>query len=365
MMKKIWLMVCILIGCSVVVLLLLELPEKKERKQAVFHKPVDLPTEQFIRKHLFHEDGTIRTNFEGRAGSELALSESLGLWMEYLLEKQDHELFEEVYETLVKSFWFDEGLVAWKIENGILADTNALIDDLRIMKALYVEGEKIGRNDYIQTATKIARSLAVYNRNGEHFVDFYDVKHQLANDEITLSYLDMESVRYMVKYDVISERTFQFLETFLHTIKLDNGFYPKSYNVRMKSFEFENPVNLIDQLYTAFHFEKAGVKADEFYEWLKAEFYKNHSLFGRYDRITKNHAVEYESASVYALTILYSLERGDISFAKDVYQRMITMRINDEQSDFYGGYVTSNETHSFDNLLPLLAERIFIHETSD
>jgi hypothetical protein len=144
---------------------------------------------------------------------------------------------------------------------------------------------------------------------------------------------------------------------------LENGFYPKSYNVRTHTFSFENPVNLIDQLYTAFHLEKAGVKTDEFYEWLKAEFYQNGRLNGRYDRNTKKQAVDYESASVYALTILYSLERNDRSFAKDVYERMVAMRVDDKQSNHYGGYVVNGETHSFDNLLPLLAERIFLYET--
>lgn len=363
MMKKIpfiALIALITFGFSGTLLFLLE---KNTDKQTVFHKPKELPTEQFIQNHLLSEDGTIRTNMEGNNGHQLALSESLGLWMEYLVLKQDFERFEEAYDTLLSTFLLPEGLVAWKVENKERAQTNALIDDLRIMKALFAAGKHTNRKDFIKTAASLAQSLANYNRKGSDFVDFYDVRHRYANDEITLSYLDIESFRYMVHNGAISEEWLNDFDAFLHSITLKNGFYPKSYNVRTHTFTFENPVNLIDQLYTAIHFEKAGVKTDAFYEWLKAEFYRNERLYGRYDRIAKTRAVDYESASVYALTILYSLERNDRPFAKDVYERMAAMRVNDKRSNYYGGYVANGETHSFDNLLPLVAERIFLNET--
>lgn len=360
MKKIILIIVFITLGFSCAFLFL---SEKETHEKTLFQQTIEIPTEPFIRKHLLHKDGTIRTNLEGKNGYQLALSESLGLWMEYLVAKQDFEGFEEAYETLLRTFVLPEGIIVWKVENGERAQTNALIDDLRIMKALFAAGKHENRKDFIQTAISIAESLAKYNRKGEYFVDFYDVKHQYANEEITLSYLDRESFRYMVQYGAIDEEMLKNLDEFLNTITLENGFYPKSYNVRTHTFSFENPVNLIDQLYTAFHLEKAGVKTDEFYEWLKAEFYQNGRLNGRYDRNTKKQAVDYESASVYALTILYSLERNDRSFAKDVYERMVAMRVDDKQSNHYGGYVVNGETHSFDNLLPLLAERIFLYET--
>lgn len=336
---------------------------KEELNEAITNKNIDLPTERFIIKHLLHEDGTIRTNVEPQDGSDLALSESLGLWMEYLVEKEDSLRFKDAYGTLMDKFLLKEGLVAWKIEDGVAADTNALIDDIRIMKALFQEGERTGRKDYIETATKIAKSVVAFNRHGENFVDFYDVNHRYANDEITLSYLDIEGIRYLSKYELIPEESIKTLETFMKDIPLKNGFFPKSYHIVHDTFQFDETINLIDQVYTAIHLERSGAATDEFYDWLTEEFYKEHLLYGRYDREAKKRSVDYESASVYALTILYSLEKNDHEFAKDVYERMLTMQVRDKEAQYYGGYVTSeNVTHSFDNLFPLLAERKLLDE---
>ncbi len=335
--------------------------ENKDDKKLMDTKNIVLPTEQFIVHHLLHEDGTIRTNVDKHEGDDLALSESLGLWMEYLVMKKDSERFQEAYETLLDMFLLKEALVAWQVEDGVVADTNALIDDIRIIKALGQEGERTGSENYIETATKMTKSILKYNRQGDQFVDFYDVVHRYANEELTLSYIDIEAFDYLYKLDLLSQKLWENIHVFLGNIPLKNGFLPKSYHTVNSTFQYEQTVNLIDQVYTAIHVERSGAQTDDFYQWLKDEFYKNHFLYGRYDLDTKKRAVDYESASVYALTIIYSLERNDETFAKDVYTQMKTMQVQDDESLFYGGYVTSsNSTHSFDNLFPLLAERILI-----
>ena len=68
--------------------------------------------------------------------------------------------------------------------------------------------------------------------------------------------------------------------------------------------------------------------------------------------------VNYESPVAYGLTILYVLQTGDTKFAKELYDHMATFRNDNVFSRYYGGYVTgeNNNTHIFDNVLPLLAE---------
>src|SRR5690625_4184369 len=58
-----------------------------------------LPTEQFIINHLMTEDGMIRTNFAAQKDGELFLSESNGLWLQYLTLTGDTKTFTEAYET--------------------------------------------------------------------------------------------------------------------------------------------------------------------------------------------------------------------------------------------------------------------------
>lgn len=361
MRKSIYFFIFFIVVASLVLFVQIGKPKEYiDDKKLMENKSSILPTEQFIVRHLLHEDGTIRTNLDKQEGDNLALSESLGLWMEYLVMKKDNDRFHEAYETLLDTFLLKEGLVAWRVEDGVVADTNALIDDIRIIKALGEVGERTGCEDYIETAKKMAKSTLKYNRQDTQFVDFYDVVHRYANEELTLSYIDIEAFDYMYRHELLSQELWEDIYVFLKSVPLKNGFFPKSYHTVNSTFKYEQTVNLIDQVYTAIHIERSGAHTDDFNDWLKDEFYKEHLLYGRYDLDTKKRAVDYESASVYALTIIYSLERNDKTFAEDVYSQMLTMQEQDEDSPFYGGYVTSNSTHSFDNLFPLLAERILM-----
>ena len=70
-----------------------------------------LATEQFIEKWLVNENGTLATYMkdsdsedEDLVKGREALSESLGLWMEYTLQKEDKVLFEEAYQQLNRYF---------------------------------------------------------------------------------------------------------------------------------------------------------------------------------------------------------------------------------------------------------------------
>src|SRR5690606_36906304 len=100
------------------------------------------------------------------------------------------------------------------------------------------------------------------------------VAYQYANEELTLSYIIPDAFRYMLKYELLSVQLFNELEAFVQSVPMDAVFFPKSYHVQHQNFVFDDTVNLIDQLYTAIHFERFGVRTEPFFEWLKQEFYK-------------------------------------------------------------------------------------------
>lgn len=120
---------------------------------------------------------------------------------------------------------------------------------------------------------------------------------------------------------------------------------------------------MIDQLYTALHADRAKVNTSAIMKWLKTTFTKEGKLYGRYKLSTLQPAVTYESPSVYALVILYALKQNESEFAKEVYDRMKELQIQDPLKDYYGGYMNEKDTHSFDNLLPLIAERELFNES--
>lgn len=321
-----------------------------------------LPTEQFIKDFLIASDGTIRTNFAQKENEEgkHRLSESIGLWLEYLVVKDDMEGFQNSARVVEEYFLLHENIVAWEIKDDKQATTNALIDDLRIIEALFLEGEKSNNSVLIRLAKEISEAILQYNKPGDYFVDFHDTKFNYSNENLTLSYLNPEPFRYMVSYGLLSEDSLKELLDFMKEIPSENGFYPKTFDTVEQLFIYDDTINLIDQLYTAIYLEKAGVDTGEFYEWLKATFYKQGFLYGRYNRITKEPAVDYEAASVYALTIIYSVGKNDDTFSLDVYEQMKNMQVRNKDHMYYGGYVdlSTSNTHSFDNLLPLIAERI-------
>ena len=326
------------------------------------NKEETLSTEQFVIDYLLSEDGTIRTDIKPNTNSNIALSESIGLWMEYLAEKGDLPQFEEAYRTIKDQFLAKNNLLFWKIENGQAARSNALIDDLRVMEALFKVGERSNNQHYIHTAKSIANAVLNYNREGSFFVDFYEMELEEKGDILTLTYLNPSAFQYMVKYNVLSEYEMDELRKFMSEIPMENGFYPKSFRQSDDTFQFDSTVNLIDQLYVALHLERFDINTDQFFEWIHKTFYNENLLYGQYDQKTKKNAVQYESVAVYALVILYSIEKQEYSLAEDIYYRMIRLRNNNPDASYFGGFVTSDTTHSFDNLLALLAERKLVNE---
>lgn len=324
----------------------------------------DLHTEQFIHNYLLTDDDLIRTNFHHNEDGDLILSESMGLWMKYLVEKNDQEQFDNTFKAVKNHLFFSNNLVSWRIKGREKAETNALIDDLRIIESLYKMGEAKQNNQYTKAAQKMAKAVVKYNNQDSFLVDFYDVKYGYADKRLTLSYLNFDAFKYMEKYNVISARYLKEIQDFMNKIRLNNGFYPEYYNFEDQTFNYEKTVNLIDQLYIAIYLEQADIDTTEFFTWLREVFYQQHVLYGRYMRQSKKEAVHYESAAVYALAIFYAIKKEDSSFATDLYEQMITLQVQDDTSSFRGGYVDDSltETHSFDNLLSLLAERILINE---
>lgn len=324
------------------------------------------PIEAFILEYLLAKDGTIRTNFswvEEKEGKH-RLSESIGLWLTYLYLKEDHEAFEQTVRAIEKNFLLHNGLVAWRIYKGEPASTNALIDDLRIIRVLVLEGESINRKEYITLAKKMFQAIMTYHQKDNLFIDFYDLTHKYANDSLTLSYLNISVFKRMEAYGLFPEESLHHLLSFMNQTHLDNGFYPKTYQLKQEQFLFDEEINLIDQLYVAIYWEDAEVETDPFYQWLKSTYKEDGLLYGRYDRKTKEPSVSYESSAVYGLAIIYALQKEDYSFAKELYKRMTTLRVNNETHSYVGGFVNveNHDTHSFDNLLPLIAERILSHE---
>lgn len=320
-------------------------------------------TEKFIRTYMFNQSGTIAsylqdapsTNPDIVAGRE-ALSESVGLWLEYGLAIKDKKLFSEMTEQLRSKFINSEGHIYWKISADGVSEvtTNALGDDLRIIHSLLQAYELWGEEDYFQLAEKTTKYLMDYTRSKDHLVDFYDDANQYASPTLSLVYIDVAAFQQMRKYEFISNDDYNKHLAILSNMPRDTIFYPKLYNVETKEYIYDESVNLIDQLIVALHLGDAQLDNQVLFDLLKQKYTQSGKIYGVYNARTLEPAVEYESPAVYALAILLALQHEDREWAEKWYQQMIGLE--QQHGNYAGGYVFDNNTHAFDNLFPLLAK---------
>ncbi|WP_194841218.1 prenyltransferase/squalene oxidase repeat-containing protein [Sporosarcina cascadiensis] len=332
---------------------LLENKESRKPKE-------ELGAEQFIQKYLMKEDGRIQTNLQDQ--SDIYLSETVGLWMDYLLEKDDYDQFEEAVHILKSEFLNEDYLVFWELRGEEKASANAFIDDLRIMSALYRAGEQWNHRAYTKLAEKVEASLLRYQSNDGWFVDHIDLENKGQAETITLSYIIPEGFERMNKLP--AEWYDQTKQLLSDAPVSPLGFFPKSYDLPTKTFSFDPEINLIDQFYVGYHRAQWGGDVEPLVSFAKSTFERDHKLYGRYDLQSGEPSVLYEAASVYALAILMCLEIEDTDFAKQLYEKLQAMQQTDKARLYYGGFIDidSTATHTFDNLLALLAERKGIDE---
>lgn len=321
-------------------------------------------TKDFIAMNMTNPNGTLATYLqeaesvipELAAGRE-ALSESLGFWMQAALASDDLAAFEQSYDILNRYFAADRKYIVWKLSPEGEADvsTNALGDDLRIIGAL-LEGSRKweGNSEWRVTARNLTETLLNLSQKNGYLVDFYDFSRHEAPNTLSLAYVDLPALSGLLQEGLLDVETYRRYHTLLEEMPDDGVFYPKSFNVMTGEYMYDPTVNLIDQLLLAIHAGETERDQEPLHQFLKQEFERTGKIAGQYRRTARTAEVNYESSSVYGLAILFSLQRGDRSFAEELYERLQNFKGQDDR--YPGGYVFEENTHVFDNLLPLLGE---------
>lgn len=314
--------------------------------------------ETFIQDYLLQDDGRIRTNLTD--SKDIYLSETVGLWMEYLVIKEDFIQFDQQVDVLEKYFFTEDFLVSWELQGMKKAPANAFIDDLRIIESLYRAGELWNHTPYIEMADNMGKGLVRYQREGKLMVDHVDFKSKDQGSDISLSYIIPSGFHLLEEHGYLSDGALEAIKIMLvNAVESEVGFYPKIYNIPSERYLYAQEVNLIDQLYIGYHRAQWKGDVSPLANFIKNSFVEEGKLFGRYDSTNGKPIVLYESVAVYGLAILMFLEIEDIEFAKDLYNQMKSLQQDDVDALYFGGYIdpASKEMHIFDNLLALIAER--------
>ena len=283
--------------------------------------------------------------------------------MQYALEADSQRLFDTQLHLLKRNFIDSKQRIVWKIaqNNRISAKANSLIDDLRIVGFLIKASQKWHQKSYLQTALRISKAIKKYNLNHSLPVDYYDFQSCKPGFFLTLSYIDLETMHQLAFFDKDWLLIYEHVKQLLMREQNLSVLPVQRYDVVHKVYEKDATINSIDLLLIIEHQIDDGKIPVLLLGWLKRTILQNKRLVNAYSSITQQEATVQESPAVYALSCRIFLKVGDVANAKKLYDHLMSMRIINRKSPFFGGYadIQTKESFSFDNLQALISIRFW------
>lgn len=319
-------------------------------------------TAEFVTKYMMDGDGGIHSSYvpgsQVNINSEV-LSESQGLGLLYAVSVKDKELFDKIL-GYIKAFLWKEGLAAWRMEDGKTGSVNALIDDLRIYRAL-VEAEELwgGYGSDVRLCGEALLERAVYDGK---YVDFYDFQNRIYASRFTLCYGDMQAMQLLMEGtgDLEIKKAYERTLELLERGQISNEFplYYSWYNYDKEQYE-KDDLNTAEAMMTLLHLARQGKLKNNTIEWLRAQM-AGEGLKMRYS--VEGEVVSgynQESTAVYAILVMIADEIEDDVLRAQALKKMEAMHIINTEFPYNGAYGMEDGSGitSFDQLMPMLAYR--------
>ncbi|KIL74202.1 hypothetical protein [Bacillus badius] len=278
----------------------------------VWQSAEDNDVQKYIKKTYTDDDHLIYA-YPNNPHSQY-LSESIGLYMNYLLLIDDQKTFNVLVQQLKNHFFVKKEnalYISWVLKEN--ANTNALIDDVRIIAALRKGASQFGENEYAELANKLARTIERQQTADGIYVDYVDWAYNESARRVTLSYLTPDFF-YVLKKTVPSKEI-------LTSLDEKKVFFPEYYDLTKRTYSYGAKIHMIDQLLIAINRENVHEPSRAFHKWIIEEWKAEGRIAGQYFRKTAEPAVEYESLAVYAYLEEYFRTTGDGQLAEEVHER--------------------------------------------
>ena len=317
---------------------------------------------KFIIEKMITENGGMRTNYldkehnPGLATGSDVLSESMGLLMLYAEKRNDEELFANSLEFIEE--YLDIGKIIsyrYSYDTGAYK-VNALVDDLRIIKALLMADSVFNRGDCVQKAMKYADRLYASNIMDGYAYDFYDENYDTTNDFITLCYIDLQT------FELLGEHDKKWLDVYENMLDIAEGAYisdgfplfETAYDYSLSEYVSEK-INMTESVLTALNLIRIGKCPDATIAYLKDSIAKE-GIYDYYSRDGEKTG-DTESTAIYSICALIAEETSDEEMYAMCLNKIIGFQVLDESSEVYGAFADAKtfDLYSFDNLMALMA----------
>lgn len=320
-------------------------------------------TAQFVQKKMIGKYG-IYTNYldtlqkdQVATGHEV-LSESAGLYLCYTASRGNKTAFYKLLKT-TKSY-LDNGVsfsYRYTPQTHKKSSGNAAIDDLRLIRALYKGAAIFDDPSLKKETTAYGKRFVETNIHDNQLVDFYDSKLQKQATNITLCYIDLDTLKLLPMAKNQKNVLVKNQEEILKNGYLSDAFplYKTRYDYKKKKYIDSQEINVIESLITILHLSKEKLETQASIEFLK-EKVGSGTLYNRYDKEGKV-VDENQSTAAYALCALIAAVVHDQKFYQEAMSQVEKFQVMDTTSPIDGGFGKGEtmEAYSFDNLMALLA----------
>lgn len=318
------------------------------------------PIGGFVTACLMDQSGGIHSSYHPSGQPDMAsevLSESQGLGLLYACSIRDQALFERLWDYVRQYMWQD-GLCAWRVQDKEAGNVNALIDDLRIYRALSRAQELWG--GYENALASMEDAMASRMIVEDKFTDFYDFDREDPASRFTLCYGDLEAMELLFAHtgNAVFDRAAGTALELMERGQISDEFplYYSWYNYDSGRYERDD-LNTAEAMLTLLHLAQEGRLKNNTIRWLKTRM-DGEGLFLRYT-VKGDVAKGYrsESTAVYAIVAMIADEIGDEKLLSQSLKKMEKLHIQNTALAYNGAYGMEDGSGitSFDQLMPLTA----------
>lgn len=319
----------------------------------------------FIKNKLTNENAGIHTNYldsenEGDTSKgHTVLSESQGIMLLYSVRKDNKEEFDFTLNYVKKNMILDSKLISWRINESQQSDVSATIDDLRIIKALFMASERWNDTSYRKLAINLSKGIRHELLNKNTLVDFNDGLSK--SETTTLCYLDLPTLNMLANIDYISwKKVYDEALNIINSGYISDSIplYAKTYNNSSKSYD-EGDIDTLLSMIVILNKAEVGQDVKESTEWIKNELKENKKIVTKYSKSTGEPLSDIESTALYSTIVQIGSRIKDEEIEDMAMDKVKSFQVKNEQSQIYGGYGSEDgkEVYSYDNLNALLAYR--------